>query len=266
MRKHAKAVSRLLLTIIIGCVAALTYLGVNWIVPQYQTYQQQKAAIASLDHSNSRAMAKAQSARGNASTVDVQQTETKTIGAVVIPKIKVELPVFSNSSTSALDVGAGWLPQSSPLGGGESTHAVIDGHSGKILSLFTRIRELKKGDPIYIRVKSQTLEYKVSSKSTHSPTYVKDLAPKRGEDLLTLITCTPIYQNTHRLHVTAKRVPFDGRVTGVKTWLQWVFDHLMQVLGGLLIALVVFIFATTTLLRHRTNQWTVVHKEGRRIQ
>ncbi|KRL43921.1 class C sortase [Lacticaseibacillus manihotivorans] len=262
MRKHAKLISRLLLVIMIGCVAALVALGVHYVVPQYETYQQQKAAIASLDKSGSRAMAKAQSAKGTASTVDVQQTEATTIGAVIIPKIKVELPVFSNSSTSALDVGAGWLPQSSPLGGGESTHAVIDGHSGKILSLFTRIRELKKGDPIYIKVKSQTLEYKVTSKSTHSPTYVKDLVPKHGEDLLTLITCTPIYLNTHRLHVTAKRVPFDGKVSGVKTWIQWIFDHPLQVLGSVLIGLVMLISVIWWIVQHRAND----SRKERRIQ
>ena len=36
------------------------------------------------------------------------------------------------------------------------------------------------------------------------------MTPVEGEDLVTLITCTPYGVNTHRLLVHAKRVPLDA--------------------------------------------------------
>lgn len=254
MKKRFNVITRALLLIMISSTSALAFLGSKYVWSQYQMYQEQKAAIRSLDQSTNRALAKASSAQGNSSTVNVQQNQTQTIGVVIIPKIKVELPIFSDSSTSALDVGAGWIPESSPLGGGKGTHTVIDGHTGKILSLFTRIRELKKGDPIYLKVGTKVLEYRVTSKSTHDPTYVKDLAPRAGEDLLTLITCTPIYQNTNRLHVTAKRVVFDGNATSQKTWLQWSFDHPWQILGTTIVVLILFVSAVRVIRRQKNME------------
>lgn len=72
--------------------------------------------------------------------------------------------------------------------------------------LFTRLDELKKKDRIYIHVCKKTLVYEVVDSFVVEPEDILDMGIEEGQDLLSLVTCTPYGINTKRLVVQAKRI------------------------------------------------------------
>lgn len=128
------------------------------------------------------------------------------MGAIRIPKISVNLPVYHGTSEQTLAPGAGHLYGSSLPVGGKDTHAVITGHRGLVeASMFTRLDEMRVGDYFYIDVMGHTLGYKVDRITEINPDDTSKLKIVPGEDRVTLMTCTPYGVNTHRLLVSALR-------------------------------------------------------------
>lgn len=84
------------------------------------------------------------------------------MGAIRIPKISVNLPVYHGTSELTLASGAGHLYGSSLPVGGKNTHSVITGHRGLVeAAMFTRLDEMRVGDYFYLDVMGRTLGYKV---------------------------------------------------------------------------------------------------------
>ena len=130
------------------------------------------------------------------------------MGAIRIPKISVNLPVYHGTSELTLASGAGHLYGSSLPVGGKNTHAVITGHRGLVdAMMFTRLDEMRVGDYFYIEVMGRTLGYRVDRISVIEPNDTSKLKIVPGEDRVTLMTCTPYGVNTHRLLVSAVRSP-----------------------------------------------------------
>ena len=135
------------------------------------------------------------------------------MGRVEIPKINVNLPVYHTTDESVLEQAAGHLEGSSLPIGGESTHAVISAHRGlPSASLFTDLDQLEAGDHFLIHVLDETLCYQVDQVSVVEPEETEGLAVTDGEDLVTLLTCTPYGVNSHRLLVRGHRVPYEPQV------------------------------------------------------
>lgn len=131
------------------------------------------------------------------------------IGAIFIPAIEVSLPLFDTTNDRLLEEGATILQGTSYPIGGESTHSVITGHTGlpdKLL--FTNLTELTKGDMIYLHVLNKKLAYKIRSFHVVKPDQLDNLKIVPGQDLITLVTCTPYMINTDRLLVTAERIAY----------------------------------------------------------
>lgn len=128
------------------------------------------------------------------------------MGAIRIPKISVNLPVYHGTSELTLASGAGHLYGSSLPVGGKSTHSVITGHRGLVeAAMFTRLDEMRVGDYFYLDVMGHTLGYKVDRITEINPDDTSKLKIVPGEDRVTLMTCTPYGVNTHRLLVSALR-------------------------------------------------------------
>lgn len=62
----------------------------------------------------------------------------------------------------------------------------------------------------YIKVFKDTLCYEVDEINVVEPDDVSNLAIEPGEDLCTLVTCTPYGVDTHRLLVRGHRIDNDG--------------------------------------------------------
>lgn len=127
-----------------------------------------------------------------------------------ISKINLNLPVYHGTSEEVLQRGAGHLEMTALPIGGENRRSVLTGHRGlPSAELFTRLDEMEVGDYFFIHVLDQTLAYQVNEIKTVKPEELQKLnVNPKGEDLVTLVTCTPYGVNTHRLLVTGERTDY----------------------------------------------------------
>ena len=133
------------------------------------------------------------------------------IGAIKIPVVKINLPIYHGTDESVLQVASGhYLGSSLPIGG-ESTHAILTGHRGlPSAKLFTDLDRLEEGDTFYIKVLGEILEYQIDQIEIVLPEEVDGLSITQGEDYVTLVTCTPYGINSHRMLIRGTRIPYDG--------------------------------------------------------
>ena len=126
---------------------------------------------------------------------------------IEIPAISVYLPIYHGTEEETLLIGVGHLENTSLPTGGESTHAVLSAHCGlPSARLFTDLNLLREGNIFRIYVLDETLTYQVYGIETVDPDDSSSLFIQEGEDLVTLITCTPYGKNTHRLLVHGRRI------------------------------------------------------------
>lgn len=130
--------------------------------------------------------------------------ESKPVGEILIPKIKVKLPVMYGATQANMKVGAGWMKETTPIGQGGNT-AIAAHRSYTRGRFFNRLNEVALGDEITIIADGKEYKYSVYNIVVVEPTDVSVLRGKRSEQVITLITCTPIRVATHRLIVQARR-------------------------------------------------------------
>lgn len=136
------------------------------------------------------------------------------IGYIEIPSIRCRLPVYHGTEEKTLSSGAGHVEWSSLPTGGENTHCVISGHSGMPgAELFNHLSEVRKGDVFTLYVLDRILSYEIIRIQTCLPEETDLLKIREGEDLCTLVTCTPYGINSHRLLITGKRIHEEPVVT-----------------------------------------------------
>lgn len=129
------------------------------------------------------------------------------MSTIEIPKLGVSLPVYHGTGVDVLQIAIGHLEGTSLPVGGKSTHCVVSGHRGlPSAKLFTSLDKLVVGDTFTLRTLDETLSYEVDEISVVLPEETEKLQIVPGEDLCTLMTCTPYGVNTHRLLVRGHRV------------------------------------------------------------
>ena len=132
---------------------------------------------------------------------------TGIMGYVSIPNINVELPIYHGTSEGVLQIATGHIQGSSLPVGGSSTHAVISGHRGlPSARLFTDLDQIVEGDTFTINVLNEVYTYEVERILIILPTETDKLAIFPGEDIVTLMTCTPYGVNSHRLLIRGHRI------------------------------------------------------------
>ncbi|MCC8045768.1 MAG: class C sortase [Clostridiales bacterium] len=225
IRKHFTTI--LLLLILLAGVSLLLYPTVS---DYWNSFHQSRAiatyvdAVADLDESDYEEMWAAAAAYNEAllensdrwnlteeeeeeynSILDV--TGTGIMGYIEIPKIDVYLPIYHGTDEGVLEVAIGHLSGSSFPVGGEGTHCVVSGHRGlPSAKLFTDLDELEEGDIFMMYVLGQTLTYEIDQILIVEPDDLTSLEIEEGEDLCTLVTCTPYGVNSHRMLVRGHRV------------------------------------------------------------
>lgn len=131
------------------------------------------------------------------------------MGYVMIEKIRVRLPFYHGTEEDVLQTAIGHLEGSSLPIGDLGEHAVLSAHRGlPSAKLFTDLPELAVGDTFLITVLNKEMVYEVDQILTvlpDSPEAFEAIQPIPGEDLVTLMTCTPYGVNTHRLLVRGHR-------------------------------------------------------------
>lgn len=137
-------------------------------------------------------------------------TGTGIMGYVNIPKINVNLPIYHGTTAETLEQGIGHLLGSSLPVGGTSTHSVLTAHSGMASQkMFSDLNLMEEGDIFHVEVLDEMLTYEVVAINTVLPENTELLGIVSGEDLCTLVTCTPFGVNSHRLLVCGSRIDYD---------------------------------------------------------
>ena len=151
--------------------------------------------------------------RNTGGTVDAYGFDEDVFGFISIPKLNLELPIYTGSTTANLSKGIAHLEGTSLPVGGKGTHSVLCGHNGSVTNeWFTHIDELTEGDLFYIRTREQLLTYKVISMKVIDPDEISDLLIVPDKDLITLLTCAQ--GGSKRLIVTGERVLDDSWTGG----------------------------------------------------
>ncbi|WP_179395856.1 class C sortase [Lacticaseibacillus absianus] len=156
----------------------------------------------------------AQQQKRAATKVDVatlQPDRRSPIGYLNIPSIKLKMmPLYFGDSDWVLNRALGTLPFTSLPTGGKNTMAGITGHSGLANRIFfDNIRYLQNGDVVYINAFGQQTAYQVYARKVvdpAKPSAVRAFYVQPGQDRIALMTCTPLFVNSHRLIVYGKRI------------------------------------------------------------
>lgn len=142
---------------------------------------------------------------------------TGIMGYIEVPGIGVTLPIYHGTDESVLQVAIGHLEWTSLPVGGQSSHCVVSGHRGlPSARLFTDLDRLVVGDLFMIRVLDEILTYEVDQILIVEPHETEALMVERGQDLCTLVTCTPYGINSHRLLVRGHRVETQEEAQAVR--------------------------------------------------
>jgi sortase A len=145
---------------------------------------------------------------------------------LLIPAINLDAPIVAvgwsvteqdGQPVSEWDVpdwrAAGWLNTSARVGAPGNT--VLEGHQDIAGRVFENLEYLKEGDEIQVQTASQTRKYTVALR-TIVPEKNQPLEVRRenarwigssNDERLTLVTCWPRNDNTHRLILVALPTP-----------------------------------------------------------
>lgn len=142
---------------------------------------------------------------------------TGIMGYVEIPQIGVSLPIYHGTDEAVLQVAIGHIEGSSLPVGGAGTHCVISGHRGlPSAKLFTDLDQIQEGDIFLLHILDETLTYQVDQIHIVEPDDVTYLAIEEGQDLCTLVTCTPYGVNSHRLLVRGRRIETEETAAAIR--------------------------------------------------
>lgn len=150
----------------------------------------------------------------------------KPIAILEIPVLRLKLPVFQGSTDQVLANGIGLVDNSGSIEGGIGKNPLLSGHNGLSRNnLFTNLPDLEEGDKFFINIDGAYRSYEVYELNTILGEDLESrpesyLMPNPARSEMTLMTCVPRYDNSHRLLVRGKEIPFnekDLEIEGAKT-------------------------------------------------
>lgn len=132
---------------------------------------------------------------------------TGVMGYIDVPKIRVKLPIYHGTEEGVLQTSIGHLAETSLPVGGEGSHCTLSGHRGlPSAKLFSDLDKLVEGDTFTLSILNESYTYEVDQIRVVEPKDLSLLQIEPGQDLCTLVTCTPYGVNTHRLLVRGHRI------------------------------------------------------------
>lgn len=184
------------------------------------------------------------------------------IAYINIPAIHLDpMVVYYGSSDWVLTHGIGNLSWTSLPTGGKNTLSVLTGHSGLANQIyFDNIKHLHNGDKVFLHAFGKNMAYKVYKRKVIDPNNkaaLKALHVQPGKDIIAMVTCTPVFINSHRLIVYAKRTPYKQAIKKHVTPRDfWSLDHifLMIIVLFLLLLLIYLIYSRYRKQKRRTDE------------
>lgn len=185
-------------------------------------------------------------------------TGTGMMGYIEIPKIGVSVPIYHGVDETTHDTKVGHMKEFSLPVGGESTHAVLFGHSGLATAdLFSELDKLEESDMFFIRILDKTLAYRVDQIDVVKPVELYQLQITEGKDYVTLVTCTPYGINTHRLLVRGERTDWDGPIPSEAPFWQRLptqYRH-MLIVAALIVILIIVVNTVAAAVRRIRKEY-----------
>lgn len=147
---------------------------------------------------------------------DIQYTEIKQekepvpigteLGIISIEKLNMKLPVVEGITVELLKTATGHVPETAAIG--DICNAVIAGHRNYTYgSMFNRLGEMEIGDRIgYTSADGESCLFEVFEITEIEPADQIAFIQPTNERIITLYTCTPIREATHRLLVRAEKI------------------------------------------------------------
>lgn len=134
--------------------------------------------------------------------------ENGIFGYLEIPKINFKKPIYLGASYNHLAKGVGQLDGTSIPVGGKGRRSVLAGHRGWYGDIMLlKVGQLYSNDVVYVHHHNKTLTYKVVGRQYISPSDWDMLKPVEGKDMLTILSCDPMYPPfTRRILINCVRV------------------------------------------------------------
>lgn len=128
-----------------------------------------------------------------------------TLGILAIRKIELKLPLLKGASLANLKIGAGLMEETA--GPGEPGNMVLTAHRSYTYGrFFNRLDEVEAGDEIIVATLEDVYRYVVYDKLIVEPNDTSVTGGDPDEKILTLVTCHPVHNATHRLIVQARLI------------------------------------------------------------
>jgi sortase A len=123
---------------------------------------------------------------------------------VVIPRLRLDEPIYDNADPKTLDLGVWLRPNTSTPDQGSNT--VLTGHrwlyQNPSSAVFYNLDKVKQDDSIVVVWSGKIYVYTVNDIKTVPPTAIEVEGPT-DNDTLTVYTCTPLWTATDRLVLSA---------------------------------------------------------------
>ncbi|MGF7048276.1 sortase A [Paenibacillus sp. DS2015] len=129
--------------------------------------------------------------------------EDKAVGLITIDIIDLKLPIMEGATKANMKLAAAHMVETTPLG--QVGNAAIAAHRAHTQGrLFNRLNEIGIDDEIVVNTNGEKYIYTVFKVTVVEPTDVSVLEGNEKDKWLTLITCDPLVNPTHRLIVQAR--------------------------------------------------------------
>lgn len=214
----------------------------------YKLYQKQEEALNNFESSLK------ESLKTDELKTNVAEIENKVIAGLYIPAIDLKIPVYYGTKQYALEHGVGLLENTDLFSNKKGRHTVLTSHSGLSLSrLFTDLPKMKFGDKFYIKkAGGEVLAYKVVEKNVILPSQTEYIQVEPGRNLTTLITCVPLFVNSHRLLVKGENIPYDGGIELMPK--QEFFSHHKKYILTIVLIITSFLLILSIIKRIKYNK------------
>jgi sortase A len=142
---------------------------------------------------------------------EIEETSTEIVHAeenekvrLEIPKIALKMPILEGATKENLGKSITTIKEKQRIG--EGNYAIAGHRSFTYGKHFNRLPELEIGDEVKVSSTKREYMYRVTSKKLVLPTDISVIADNENEQQITLVTCHPMKNPTHRLIVQGELI------------------------------------------------------------
>ena len=133
--------------------------------------------------------------------------------SIVVPRLGIHAPVYDRGDDGhgRLPIADGYAVTHYTFSGalGQPGNYVIYGHDDIWGSIFQHLPSMQPGDKVYLHHGTRRYTYEVTGDMVVLPNQVWVMDPTTTPTL-TMISCTPLYVDSHRIVVKARLIAVDG--------------------------------------------------------